>query len=309
VRSAGQALGEFTDAVNAGQEAAERAAPKPEPVAPPEPLTQVLPVTRTLAEAELLDLADEEGLGRRREALRELVRPTTRLTPTVAVGSHRSWIGRPLEAAPADGTAAPVAEIDLADPALAGGVLAAAGRLVVQTAAPHGAPLPGCSRAQLRVEPEAGEERLTGRTVHLSTELTLPRVWSARVQALALAAAEQEAYVRLRERVAELQGVTAEDGDAEGVARHHLLGYPTETSGTMPLVCELAARGLDPDAAPSDMPEDLAAASERWRLLLQLTQDVGSRVTLGDGVERLFFWVARDRLERHDFSEVWAIAR
>jgi Domain of unknown function (DUF1963) len=310
VKTAGQALGEFTDAVNAGQEAAERAAPKPEPVARPEPLTQVLPATRTLTEAELLDLADEEGLGPRREALRGLVRPATRLTPTVAVGAHRSWIGRPPEAgAPADGTAAPVAEIDLADDALAGGALAAAGRLVVQIAAPQGAPVPPCSRARLHVEPEADEQRPTGRTMHLSTELTLPRVWAAPVQALGLDDAEQQAYVRLRERVAGLQGVTAEDGDAEGVARHHLLGYPTETSGTMPLVCELAARGLDPDAAPGDMPEDLAAAAERWRLLLQLTQDVGSGVTLGDGVERLFLWIAGDRLGRHDFSEVWAIAR
>jgi len=103
--------------------------------------------------------------------------------------------------------------------------------------------------------------------------------------------------------------VPVEDGDAEGVARHHLLGYPTETSGSMPLECELASRDLDLDTPPHKVPPEVVAASERWRLLLQLTQDEPGGVVLGAGPERLFFWIAQDGLERGDFSEVWAIAR
>jgi Domain of unknown function (DUF1963) len=317
VQSAGQVFGDFTDAVNAGQDAAERAMPAPEPPAPPPELTQMAPVPRTLTMAEFDALVAEAGLEERREALRALVRPATRLTPTLGAGPNRSWIGPPAgppvaqavpDTAVTEATPAPVAEIDLADPALADGPLAGTGRLrvLIDTAAPAG-PLEPCRRAELSVVEEPGPS--PGRSVHLSTELTLPRVWAAPVQVLELDAREHDAYVRLRERVAEEQGVTAEDADAQGTAVHHVLGYPTETSGTMPLACELASRGLDPDMAPVDVPQDAAAAAERWRLLLQITQDAASRVTLGGGVTRLFFWIDGERLERRDFSEVWAIAR
>jgi Domain of unknown function (DUF1963) len=305
VRSAGQAFGEFSDAVNAGQAAAERTLP-PEPDTPAPVLTQMVPVSQTLTMAELDDLVAEEGLARRRDALRDLARPATRLTSTLGSGPNRSWIGRPIGMAPSD-RVAPVAEIDLADPALADGPLAGSGRLRVTIELAPDAPPAACRRAQLSVEPDPASS--PGRSVHLSTELTLPRLWAAPVQALALDEAEQAAYVRLRERLAELQGVTAEDGDAEGVARHHLLGYPTETSGTMPLACEIASRGLDPDTPPGEIAEDFGAGAERWRLLLQITQDVASGLTLGSGLARLYLWIADDRLERHDFDEVWAIVR
>jgi uncharacterized protein DUF1963 len=204
-----------------------------------------------------------------------------------------------------------VAEIDLADPALPSGVLPPAGRLVVQVIVPRRAPLAACNRALVRVEPvsEAAGELAEAAAVELSTELMLPRVWAAPVRDLGLVETEQAAYIRLRERVAERQGVTAEDGDAEGVARHHLLGYPTETTGTMPLMCELASRGLDPATSPVAAPQDAVDASERWQLLLQLTQDEPGGVVLGAGAGRLYLWIARDALERHDLSEVWAAAR
>lgn len=312
MRSAGESFGkDLADAVEAVQApfasaAAEQASAE---AAPPPPLAQMAPVADPLTIAELLDLAAEEGLADRREAVRALARPSTLLTPTFGTAPDRSRIGRRAETGRADGTLAAVADIDLADPALTGGALSAAGRLVVLIVVPRGAAIPRCSRAQVRVEPELLPEGELGSPVHLSTALTLPRVWAAPVQALDLDDAEHAAYVRLRARVAELQGVPLEDGDAEGVARHHLLGYPTETSGTMPLACELASRGLDPETPATDVPPDAVAASERWRLLLQLSQDRGSGVTLAPGVARLFFWIAGDRLERRDFSEVWAIAR
>jgi hypothetical protein len=319
VQSAGQVFGDFTDAVNAGQDAAERAMPAPEPPAPPPELTQMAPVARTLTMAELDDLVAQEGLEDRGDALRGLVRAATRLTPTLGAGPNRSWIGPPADppvaraqteadpAATTGATLAPVAEIDLADEALADGPLAGAGRLRVLTETAADGLLEPCRRAQVSVLDEPGPS--PGRSVHLSTELTLPRVWAAPVQRLELDAREHAAYVRLRERLAQEQGVTADDAEADTAAVHHVLGYPTETSGTMPLACELASRGLDPDMAPSDVPENAEAAADRWRLLLQLTHDAASGVTLGDGVARLFFWIDRDRLEDHDFSEVWAIAR
>src|SRR4051812_33510044 len=95
VQSAGQVFGDFTDAVNAGQDAAERAMPAPEPPAPPPELTQMAPVPRTLTMAEFDALVAEAGLEDRRDALRALVRPATRLTSTLGAGPNRSWIGPP----------------------------------------------------------------------------------------------------------------------------------------------------------------------------------------------------------------------
>src|SRR4051795_3684408 len=192
VQSAGQVFGDFTDAVSAGQDAAERAMPAPEPPAPPPELTQMAPVPRTLTMAEFDALVAEAGLEDRRDALRALVRPATRLTATLGArpnrprvrppaaparapaahlgaGPTRPWIGHPADppvaqaanpADPADpaateATLAPVAEIDLADPALADGPLAGAGRLRVLTApAPPAGPPEPCRRAQLTVVEE-----------------------------------------------------------------------------------------------------------------------------------------------------------
>jgi len=315
VRSAGEAIVEATGAVKAElDEPVEPAEPveggaAPSAAAPPPPLTQASPVERSLTVEDVLDLATEEGLADRADALRGLARAGTRLTPAAGDGPARSWIGRPEATAHADGTVAVVADIDLADPALAGGPLPGDGRLIVEVIVPRRAPIGPCSRAQVRVEPDDLSARLEGLPVELSTEMMLPRVWAAPVTALMFAEPEQAAYIRLRERVAELQGVPVEDGDAEGVARHHLLGYPTETSGSMPLECELASRGLDLDTPLHQVPQPVVAASERWRLLLQLTQDEAGGVVLDAGSERLFLWIAQDGLDRQDLSEVWAIAR
>jgi hypothetical protein len=306
VQSAGETIGEFTSAVNDEQRPPPKAPNRPPPDEPtPEVLTQAPPATRTLTMAELDDLVAEEGLAARRDALRALVRPATRLTPTLGAGPERSWLGRPADA-PREGVV-PIAEIDLADPALADGPLAGAGRLRVHVIVPAGGTVLPCTAAQIRVQREPGDAH--ARSMNLSTELTLPRAWAAPVQALDLDETEHAAYERLRTRVAELQGVSAEDGDADGVARHLLLGYPTETSGTMPLTCELASRGLDTGTAPADIPEDARAAADRWRLLLQVTRDEAGGVRVAHGFTRLYLWIDREALERQDFSEAWTIAR
>src|SRR3954449_6261062 len=95
VQSAGQVFGDFTDAVNAGQEAAERAMPAPEPPAPPPELTQMVPVPRTLTMAEFDDLVAQEGLADRRDALRALVRPAPRLPPPLGARPDPARVGPP----------------------------------------------------------------------------------------------------------------------------------------------------------------------------------------------------------------------
>ena len=311
MRGAGEAIVDVAG-VDTGARAPRPGAPGARaPIAPREApeLAQAPPVTRSLSVEELLEAAEQEALGHRREALRGLARPSTRLTLAVDAGPTSSVIGRPAATAEEEGTVVSVAEIDLTDPALASCGLPAAGRLIVQIIVPWRAPIARSNRAFVRVEPDAETVELDGVPVQLSTGLTLPRVWAAPVQALELDEIERGAYVRLRERLAALQGVPAEDDGADGVARHHLLGYPTETSGTMPLACELGSRGLDPLTPPGDIPPDAVAESERWRLLLQLTQDERSGVFIGPGVDRLFFWIAQEHLEDEDFSAVWAIAR
>jgi hypothetical protein len=310
-RSAGEAIVEATDAVKGELDEPAPASPRepePEPETTP-PLAQAPPVTRTLTLEEVIALAAEEGLAHRADALRGLARAGTRLTPAAEDAPARSWIGRPADTAHADGTIAAVADLELADAALAGGPLAGTGRMILQVIVPRRAPIGPCSRATVHIEPAGGSATYAALSVELSTEMMLPRVWAAPVAALMFTEPEMDAYIRLRERVAELQGVPVEDGDAEGVARHHLLGYPTETTGTMPLECELTSRGLDRDTPQHQVPPEVVAASARWRLMLQLTQDEHGGVLLGTGIERLYLWIAQERLEVQDFSEVFAIGR
>ena len=313
VRSAGEALVEATGVVKTEfdepvESDAASSAPAQAAPALPTPLTQAPPVARSLTVEEVLDLATEEGLGHRADALRGLARAGTRLTPAAGDDPARSWIGRAAATAHSDGTVAAVADIDLADPALAGGPLPGSGRLIVHVIVPRRAPIGRCSRAQVRVERDDASERLEARPVVLSTEMMLPRVWAAPVTALMFEEAEQAAYIRLRERVAELQGVPVEDGDAEGVARHHLLGYPTETSGSMPLECELASRGLDlaRRCTRSRSPSSPRPSAGGSCFSSPRTTTEGSSSA---GTERLFLWIAQDGLDRQDLSEVWALAR
>jgi uncharacterized protein YwqG len=147
----------------------------------------------------------------------------------------------------------------------------------------------------------------------LSAERTLPRVWSAPVQALGLDTDEQQGWQQLRRRLAELQGVTlADETDTTDQlpALHRLLGHPDERRGQMPLACEAAAHGIDladkpPHAHPAT--RDLEAAADRWQLLLQLTTDDALGWTWREGRERLYLWIDTDDLHARDFSRVWAI--
>jgi hypothetical protein len=314
VRVGAQAVQEVA-AAGSGNEAAPSGEPPPAPV-----LVQPRAVAHTASVGELLTLADDEGLQRRHGALVDLARPSVRITPT----GEGDAIGAQVEGgAEPDGshqTWRPLAHIQLADPALSASRLPSTGRLIVLVKNVRETALRGrqCTEARVMFEPDTPDkpsfaardgrdEAPAGFAGRLSAELTLPRVWAAAVQRLELDEDEHEGYVRLRRRLAELQGVVAEEGGGHDVADHRLLGYPTETSGAMPLLCEVAARGLD--AAPAVPDRDLLAGAERWRLLLQVTRDERSGIVIGDGVERIYCWIADEDLRAGAPCRLWAFFR
>jgi hypothetical protein len=148
--------------------------------------------------------------------------------------------------------------------------------------------------------PDEAERRQSGLPIRLSTELSLPRAWSADVQSLNLDEDELGAWGNLRARLAQLQGIELADaGSDPPPALHRLFGYADETTGAMPLACELMAAGHDvSDGYPAIHPEAPAseAGATRWRLLLQLSADADLGWLWGAEASRLYIWVDRDDL-------------
>jgi hypothetical protein len=138
--------------------------------------------------------------------------------------------------------------------------------------------------------------------------MTLPRVWAAPVQRLRLDALEHDGYLKLRRRIATLQDVELDDGLGAAIAYHRVLGYPNETSGLMPLMCELTSAGYDADELDG-VAEDFGERATRWRLLAQLTVDEEGPWNLGGLGGRVYFWIDEDDLRAQDFTRVRAIAQ
>jgi hypothetical protein len=247
---------------------------------------------------ELLAHAATVGLAARADAVRSLARWSVRLT---RAADGRSRLGGTPELP--DGVAWPsddgrplpcLAQVDLADVSALGVAvpLPAAGRLLLFAEA--GETPVACG--SLLVAPgsvESGPEALEA-----SAELMLPRVWSAPVQELGLAGDEGDAWQALRAWLAERQGVELHDRAGGFLALHRVLGYPDETGGDMPLMCELLAAGaVVEDRYPRMHPlaRELDARAARWRLLLQLS--VGAR-------ERVYVWIAAEDLAAGDLSRV-----
>lgn len=291
--------------------------------AAPQPAGPVLQraqfATRTVTEAELLELAGELGLEHRLDAVRELARHSVRLT-TPTLGDHPAgaWLFEPAaglldeEAWPLwDGERLTLAaQVDLGDPALRDIdlPLPSDGRLLFLYAAiqaPSGelAAHAGAGRVLHVPAPFAPAP-----TARLSVELTLPRVWAAPVQALKLDPIEHDGFLKLRRRIATLQSVELDDGFGRTIAYHRVLGYPNETGGLMPLTCEVTAGGQDAvDVGLA--PDDVGRRAARWRLLAQFTVAVDGPWNLGGSAGRLYFWIDEDDLQAHDFSRVRTIAR
>ena len=294
----------------------------PAPAAPPQRevvLERAKAAARTVTLEELVELGAELGLRDRLDDLRELARPSARMTsPTLDDHPAGDWLFEPSAGLLEEDDRplwqgerlALVAQLDLDDPALRD----------VDLPLPRDGRLAFLYAALQAPSGELASHAGAGRVLHLpapsgpapsarlSVELTLPRVWSAPVQRLKLDPIEHDAYLTLRRRLATLQDVELEDGFGEPIAYHRVLGYPNETTGLMPTICELASGGEDAtDLDAAD--DDLGRRAARWRLLAQLSADASGPWTLGGSGGRLYFWVDEDDLRHADFSRVWAIAQ
>ncbi len=295
------------------------------------------PVARPCTEEDLMRVAADAGLIRHVEAAVALAARSVRLVPgegAPPAGSRSRFGGAP--DLPAGGIwpnwdAEPlsfVAQVDLAEAhALGlGPLLPDAGLLLVFSAldrTPSGvSPLDRDSTRVLWVaeeqvpastpEPIGPSVPERPRELRLSSELLLPRVWTAQVQALGLDDDEQSAWEQARADLAELQEITAWEAGWELRSTHRLLGHPEETRGDMPLAVELAARGIDVGyGAPAAHPEArrVGRAPERWRMLLQLTVDDELGWRFGSNRERLYVWGVEDELSAGVLSLSRAIAR
>ena len=133
--------------------------------------------------------------------------------------------------------------------------------------------------------------------VALSPELVLPRRWHETVEALGLDDKDAEAYTRLRTRLQTLQGVESDDDGGPGIAYHRLLGYPNETTGTMPSDC---VRALQDWSAADGAEPDPELASSEWRLFTQIS--AGDR-------RRIYVWIRRCDLDAAEFGSLCVFVR
>jgi hypothetical protein len=254
--------------------AALRDAPGAEAAAAPSPLPAMPAiVSGSVTLDDLVVQAAVAGLQDRGDAVRALARHSVRLTPAA---DGRSSFGGDQYLAQID--LASVAALGAALPLPADGWLMFSGDAVAVVS----------DRA-----PDRGSQPLAA-----SVELSLPRVWSAPVEALGLSTDERIAWQKLRVWLAESQGVELHDSTPGFLALHRLLGYPDETGGDMPLMCELLQAGVELDEPYPRMhplARELEAQALRWQLLLQLS--------VGES-ERLYFWVIADDLDAGDFTRV-----
>jgi uncharacterized protein DUF1963 len=253
---------------------------------------------RTASLDELLALAHEEGLTQRDNELRGLAMRSLRMTPVEPPHSDAwiltsdDWIASgdevllaqiKLDATSIHDCELPVTGwlalfVEAADAEVGSEVRHAHGVLLdLPAAIPHGA------------EPVA-----------FSPELVLPRRWHESVQALDFDDTEAEAYDRLRARLQLLQGVESDDDGGSGIAYHRLLGYPNETTGSMPSDCVRALRDRSAaDGRESDLADPLLP-SHQWRLLTQIS--VGQR-------RRTYVWIRSADLTAGEFGKLCAFVR
>jgi hypothetical protein len=136
--------------------------------------------------------------------------------------------------------------------------------------------------------------------VAVGPELVLPRRWHEAVQAVEFDHDEAEAYDRLRARLQGLQGVERDDDGGPGIAYHRLLGYPNETTGSMPGECIDALRRWSVGDAAEPGPLSGALPSLEWQLLAQIS--VGER-------RRAYVWIRPSDLEAGVFDRLCAFVR
>ena len=211
---------------------------------------------RAVSIDELIALAHDEGLTRHDDEIRSLARHSVRMT-SVVPRCAEAWINTSDAWLHAPGSELLLAQINLAAAAPESG-LPTDGWLILfagcddeSDGAPvvhaHGVLLDDPAAVTADAEPVA-----------LGPETVLPRPWHEAVQEIDFDGTELAAYGRLRERVQDLQGVERDDDGGVNIAYHRLLGYPDETTGSV----------------PSERHVSASEAGE-WRLLAQIS--IGAR--------------------------------
>lgn len=246
---------------------------------------------RCLGVAEVHEIAAAEGLRLPSERLGALIRRSVRLTEADDVPG--AWLvvpGAIAQQGRLGAGAEIVLRVDRAALALAGSPLAGDEVLTITIA---GTPAPertvgGSHRVDVRLGADERHDLRPGaewgRPLRLDAHLQLPRVWSDAMQGLDLDEQDTAAYIRVRDRLAEAQGLELDQGAHSGIALHRMLGYPDDTSGTMPGECTaFAAHDAVSTVAdvPAFDPGSIATADadpDTWRLLLQLSLGPASRL-------------------------------
>jgi len=298
------------------------------------------PAQRTATLDELLDLCRESGLEHRVDDVAAHTRASVRLTPTgdgAAVPAGGTKLGGLPDLPPGfewpdwrGGDLGFVGQIRLADVAALGGFgagdatpLPRGGLLLVffdldmRPAGLRPEDRGGCRVVLVddvsALAPAADRvATLAELPVRPSVELTLPSESAGLPRALELDPNDLDAWQRLREALAELQGVEVEDRSFDWHALHRLGGWPDASEEGMEADCELVTNGIDLNAGQRyfdpRVPE-LEAGADRWRLLLQVSSDDDLGSTFGYPVGRLYVWIRDDDLRAGRFDDVWAFVR
>lgn len=123
--------------------------------------------------------------------------------------------------------------------------------------------------------------------------------------------AQLAAWVRLRERVAELQGVELAERAGSYLALHRLLGHPDTLAEGMELEAQLVANGIDLNTGERYFHPrigELESGAADWRLLFQLSTDDELGVAFG-WYGRLYVWIRDEDLRAGRFGMIRAFAR
>ena len=293
------------------------------------------PARRALTTEELLVLCQESGLTARSAQVCELARTSLRLTRAepASRAPARSRLGGTPDL-PAgiewpswnDQDLAFLGQVDLAEAAALDRALPLPERgllLFFYDAAAQPSGLAPSHRGSCRVlhvgenpsrleRTGADRVRLADYPLELSLELTLPRSWSFRVEALDLDPDEMTAWEDVREKLAIAQGVELEELAPRWQSLHRLLGYPDELGSEMEVDCQLASGGISVEAGEGFLDprrQELEAEAADWRLLLQLSDDKELGASWGEDFGRLSMWIRERELRAGDFDGVWAILR
>jgi uncharacterized protein YwqG len=162
------------------------------------------------------------------------------------------------------------------------------------------------------LETAADRASLTEVPLAFSTELTLPSESAGLPPSLVLGGFELDAWQRVREGLAELQGVELEDRAVEWQSIHRIGGHPDTMEEGMHVDAQLAFNGIDLNTGEryyDPRVPDLERDAEQWRLLLQLSSDDEAGLQLGYPLGRLYVWIRKGDLAQARFDDVWAFIR